>query len=128
MSPIVLVPLVPDVRSVITANSIDSFFHQRENAQGVEAKVYYVLNQFDRSLPLHLEVGKALHAVLGERLLPFALERSPDVSEALADGMTVVDYAPGSALVEDYIGLAEWVQQVMAPAQANPRGARWSEQ
>ena len=127
MSPTVLVPLIPDVNSVVTANSIDAFFRQRANAQGAEAQVYFVLNQFDPSVLLHLELAKALHAALGERLLPFALERDPAVSEALADGMTIIDYAPESPSVDDYSRLAEWVAQAMAPANANPRSARWTE-
>lgn len=127
LSPTVLVPLVPDVNSVLAAHSIDSYFQHRASAQGVEEEVYYVLNQFDPSLPLHREVGKMLRGALGERLLPFALERSPAVSEALADGMTVIDYAPGSTIAEDYTSLARWVEQVMAPAQVNSRGGRWSE-
>ena len=57
---------------------------------------YYVLNQFDPSLPLHLDVREVLREQLGDRLLPFALRRAPAVSEALAEGMTVMDYAPNS--------------------------------
>ena len=125
--PTVLVPLAPDVNSVLAAHSIDSYFEHRANAQGAETDVYYVLNQFDPSLPLHREVGKMLRGALGDRLLPFALERSPAVSEALADGMTVIDYASGSSITEDYTNLARWVEQVMAPAQVNSRGGRWSE-
>lgn len=128
ISPLVLVPLIPDVNSVIAANTIDSFFQRQANAAGGGPDVYYILNQFDPSLPLHLEVAKVLRAGLGDRLLPFALERNPAVSEALADGMTMMDYAPGSPLAEDYVTLAKWVEHVMAPAQLNSRTARWSEQ
>ncbi len=63
---------------------------------------YYVLNQFDSSLPLHLDVREVLREQLGERLLPFALRRAPAVSEALAEGMTVMDYAPNSAVAETF--------------------------
>ena len=127
LSPMILVPLGPDVNSVVAANSIDSFFQHQANVQGVETEVYYVLNQFDPSLPLHVEVSKVLRAGLGERLLPFVLERTPAVSEALADGMTVIDYAPESPITEDYASLAKWLQQAMTPAQASSRGGRWSE-
>ncbi len=54
---------------------------------------FYLLNGFDASLPLHLDVREVLRGKLGERLLPFAVRRSPAVSEALAEGMTVIDYA-----------------------------------
>ena len=127
LAPKVLVPLVPDVNSIVAANSIDSFFQHRANATGAAPDVYYMLNQFDPSLPLHLEVAKVLQAGLGERLLPIVLERDTAVNEALADGMTIIDYAPASAVAENYNHLAEWVEHVMAPVQANPRGARWRE-
>jgi cellulose synthase operon protein YhjQ len=127
MSPTVLVPLFPDVNSLVTAQKIESFFRQRAGEHGAETEIYYVLNQFDPSVLLHMEVAKALHSALGERLLPFALERDPAVSEALADGMTIVDYAPGSPLVENFNRLAEWVELVVAPARANAPSARWSE-
>ena len=56
-----------------------------------------MLNQFDASLPLHLDVREVLRRQLGDRLLPFVVRRAPAVSEALAEGMTVVDYAPDGA-------------------------------
>jgi cellulose synthase operon protein YhjQ len=127
MSPAVLVPLVPDVNSVLAVNSIDSFFQREAGAVGAQTDVYYVLNQFDASLPLHQEVRKVLRERVGERLLPFELQRTPAVSEALAEGMTIMDYAPDSALAEDYNSLAKWLQDVIAPASMQSRGARWSE-
>jgi cellulose biosynthesis protein BcsQ len=122
-SPVVLVPLVPDVVSVVAADSIDSFFHHHAGAPDV----YYLLNQFDASLPLHADVRKVLQERLGERLLPFALQRTPAVSEALAEGMTIVDYAPDSPLAEDFNSLAKWLEGVLAPAEMNSRDVRWSE-
>jgi cellulose biosynthesis protein BcsQ len=88
---------------------------------------YYVLNQFDHSLPLHLDVREVLREQLGDRLLPFALRRAPAMSEALAEGMTVMDYAPNSTVAEDYGSLAGWVKSLSAPASTGYRGVRWSE-
>ena len=126
LNPRVLVPIMPDLNSVMSVASIDAFF---ENYSGSLGKFpYYVLNQFDPSLPLHLDVREVLREQLGDRLLTFALRRSPAISEALAEGMTVMDYAPGSAVTEDFGSLAGWVKNVMAPASASFRGLRWSEQ
>ena len=86
-----------------------------------------MLNQFDPSLPLHLDVREVLREQLGERLLPFSLRRAPAVSEALAEGMTVVDYAPNSTVAEDFGALAGWVKSLAAPASLGFRGVRWSE-
>ena len=55
------------------------------------------------------------------------LRRTPAMSEALAEGMTVMDYAPGSPLADDFVALAGWVKSLSAPATASSRGVRWSE-
>lgn len=126
LSPIVLVPLIPDMNSVVSVSSIDAFF-QHNSAAGKPVRPYYVLNQFDSSLPLHLDVREVLREQLGDRLLPFALRRAPAVSEALAEGMTVMDYAPNSTVAEDFGSLAGWVKSLSAPASSGFRGVRWSE-
>jgi cellulose biosynthesis protein BcsQ len=112
--------------SVVSVGSIDAFFEHNNN-NGKPALPYYVLNQFDPSLPLHLDVREVLREQLGDRLLPFTLRRTPAVSEALAEGMTVMDYAPNSAVTEDYASLAAWVKSLSAPASSSFRGVRWSE-
>lgn len=127
LSPMILVPVVPDMSSVVSVGSIDSFFQHNVSASGQSVRPYYVLNQFDPSLPLHLDVREVLREQLGDRLLPFALRRSPAVSEALAEGMTIVDYAPNSATAEDFGSLAAWVKSLAAPATHGYRGVRWSE-
>jgi cellulose synthase operon protein YhjQ len=128
MSPTVLVPLVPDLNAILTARSIDSFFQQQAATQDVPSDVYYVLNQFDQSLPLHLEVRKVLREKLGEHLLPFELQRIPAVSEAVAEGMTIMDYAPDSPIAGEFVTLANWLESVAAPVDLRARSRRWSEQ
>ena len=127
LQPLILVPVVPDMNSVVSVSSIDAFFERNAGAAGKAAMPYYVLNQFDPSLPLHLDVREVLREQIGERLLPFALRRAPTVSEALAEGMTVMDYAPNSTVAEDFSSLAGWVKTVSAPAGSSFRGVRWSE-
>jgi cellulose biosynthesis protein BcsQ len=86
----------------------------------------YLLNQFDASLPLHVDVREILRQQLGNRLLPFVVRRSSAVSEALAEGMTVIDYAPDSSAAEEFLHLAGWLRTVSAAA-SGFRRARWSE-
>jgi cellulose synthase operon protein YhjQ len=127
LSPLILVPIIPDMNSVVSVSSIDAFF-QHNGAPGVKSALpYYVLNQFDSSLPLHLDVREVMREQLGDRLLPFSLRRAPAVSEALAEGMTVMDYAPNSTVAEDFGSLAGWVKGLSAPANSSYRGVRWSE-
>ncbi|MHB1022879.1 MAG: cellulose biosynthesis protein BcsQ [Acidobacteriaceae bacterium] len=128
MGPIVLVPVAPDMNSVISISAVEQFFQNQTDADGRAIKVFYILNQFDASQPLHLDVREVLRQQLGDRLLPFVIRRSQAISEALAEGMTVMDYAPNSPVAEDYMNLAAWVRNVSAPASLGFRGVRWSEQ
>ncbi|MHB1699137.1 MAG: cellulose biosynthesis protein BcsQ [Acidobacteriaceae bacterium] len=128
MSPVVLVPVSPDLNSVISLSAAEQFFQTHADVDRRALKVFYVLNQFDASQPLHLDVREVLRQQLGDRLLPFVIRRSPAVSEALAEGMTVMDYAPNSPVAEDYMNLAAWVRSTSAPASLGFRGVRWSEQ
>ena len=127
MNPTILVPVAPDMNSVISLQMVEKFFAAVNDGDGRPMQPYYVLNQFDTSLPLHLDVREVLRRQLGDRLLPFVVRRAPAVSEALAEGMTVVDYAPDAAVAEDYLNLATWLRTVAAPATAGFRNVRWSE-
>ncbi len=122
LKPTVLVPIMADMSSVATIRAVESFFQGHP-----EIRPLYLLNQFDSALPLHLDVREVLRQQLGDRLLPFTIRHSSAVSEALAEGMTVVDYAAGSPVTEDYMRLASWLRSFAAPVTAGMRSARWSE-
>ena len=98
----------------------------RDTACGI-FRPRYVLNQYDPGLPLHLDVREVLRQSLGDRLLPFTVHRAPAVSEALAEGMTVIDYAPGTPVAEEYKSLAAWLRDLAVPGAAKSRVLRWSE-
>ncbi len=123
----VLVPLAPDMNSIIGLHSIERYCDGVRDAEGRPVLPFYLLNGFDASLPLHLDVREVLRGKLGDRLLPSVVRRSPAVSEALAEGMTVIDYAPGDAVTGDYHKLAGWLRGVSAPAMQAPGNTRWSE-
>ena len=124
LHPTVLVPLLPDMSSVASVGSLEAFLAR---ASGGSNEPVYLLNQFDASSPLHLDVRQILRDQLGDRLLPFVLRRCSAVSEALAEGMTVIDYATGSAAAKDYWDLAGWLRSLDAPAAIGYGGLRWSE-
>ncbi|ADV82216.1 cellulose synthase operon protein YhjQ/BcsQ [Terriglobus saanensis] len=127
VSPTILVPVAPDMNSVLGIQGMEKTLQSLVNADGRPISVFYVLTQFDATLPLHLDIREALKQKLGARLLPISIRRSPSVSEALAEGMTVIDYAPSAHVTEDYTQLASWVRNQTAPATAGFRGMRWSE-
>jgi cellulose synthase operon protein YhjQ len=123
----VLVPVTPDMNSVISLGLVEKFFSGLFDGDAGPLQPFYLLNQFDPSLPLHLDVREVLRRKLGDRLLPFVIRRAPAVSEALAEGMTVVDYAPDNPIAEDYINVATWLRSIAAPATAGFRNVRWTE-
>ena len=122
-----LVPVTPDMNSVIGLGAMERFFAKLGEDAGTTVLARYLLTQFDPALPLHLDVREVIRRQLGDRLLPFVIRRSPAVAEALAEGMTVIDYAPESGVADDYRELAKWVRSCAAPAQGVPNSARWSE-
>jgi cellulose synthase operon protein YhjQ len=119
LKPTVLVPLLPDMSSVASLGPLEALPESGETL--------YLLNQFDAESSLHLDVRALLQQQLGDRLLPFVVRRSYAVSEALAEGMTVIDYAPDSPVAEDYRVLASWLRSFAAASEVGTRGVRWTE-
>jgi cellulose synthase operon protein YhjQ len=128
LHPLVLVPMAPDMNSVISLQAVERFFQGIFDSDGRPLLPFYILNQFDASLPLHLDVREVFRRQLGDRLLHFVIRRSPQVSEALAEGMTVVDYAPDSPVSQDYLDVASWLKTISPPTTSAFRNIRWSEQ
>jgi cellulose synthase operon protein YhjQ len=127
LHPTVLVPIEPDMNSVISLQAVERLFRSIVDSEGRALLPFYVLNQFDAALPLHLDVREVFRRKLGDRLLRVAIRHSPAVSEALAEGMTVVDYAPASPVSQDYLDVASWLRSISPPATAEFRGLRWGE-
>lgn len=126
LEPLILVPLLPDVHSGATVSSIEALIAPAVD-QKTAAEPYYLLNQFDPAQPRHRFVREALQAILGHRLLPLELHRDPAIPDALAEGMTILDYAPESQAAEEYRKLAEWLRTVFPPS-SGWSSRRWSEQ
>lgn len=111
-----VVPILPDMNSVIGIEAMERYFERMVDSEGRRVLPFYLLNQFDGALALHQDVREVLRRRVGERLLSFAVRRSLVVSEALAEGMTVVDYAPESPVARDYFDLAAWLRTVSPSA------------
>lgn len=118
LHPTVLVPITPDMNSVISLQALEKMFGSITDSDGRPVLPYYVLNRFVAALPLHLDIREVFRRQLGERLLKVAIRDSPAVSEALAEGMTVLDYAPVSPVSLDLLDVAAWVQRISPPATA----------
>jgi len=98
-----LVVLTPDLNSVYRIDAI------LRSLAGQAA--FFVLNKFDETVGLHEQVLGWLKRKLGDRLLPVTLRRSDEVADALAEGITVMDYSPASGIAEDYRGLVEIIRR-----------------
>jgi cellulose biosynthesis protein BcsQ len=98
-----------------------------ELLEGLLANPIYLLNQFDANSSPHLDVRATLQRRLGDRLLPFVVHHGSVVSEALAEGRMVLDYAPDSEPADDYRRLAAWLRNYAASALGGNAPARWSE-
>jgi len=127
LNSVVVVPVAPDMNSVISLGTVEKFFNGVTDGQGRPVQPYFLLNQFDPSQRLHLDVREVMRRQLGDRLLPFVIRRSQAVSEALAEGMTVMDYAADAPVAADYMNLASWLRSLSMPAAAVFTNARWSE-
>ncbi len=105
-----VVPIVPDFCSALCVLDLEDRL-RAEKSNGTDAILpHYLLNKFDSALALHRDLQILLKSRLGDRLLPLVIRRSDAVSEALAKGMTVVDYSPESGIAQDFLQLAEWVR------------------
>jgi cellulose synthase operon protein YhjQ len=127
LRPAVLVPLIPSMDSVIRLESTERLFRELSRWRAEPLLPYYVLNHFDPSQPLHLDVQTALRRRLGDRFLCFAIHASPAVAEAAADGMTVIDYSPDAVVAQNYGEIAAWLKTVSPPRSSEVVNTRWGE-
>ena len=115
LRPVVLVPVCPDVDSVAELEAVETLLKQ-PGPDGGEARVYFLLNQFDESSAPHRALRAKLALRLQDRLLQQPLSNSSLVREAMEAGMTVIDHAPESGIAEEYRTLAAWLRAVAPPA------------
>ncbi|MEP7363589.1 MAG: cellulose synthase operon protein YhjQ/BcsQ [Acidobacteriota bacterium] len=111
-----VVVLAPDIRCVLQIRSIEKKF------AGCEAGSLprYVLNQFNQEIPLHQEVRASLANHLGDRLAPITVRSAQEIPKALAEGLTVIDYAPNSPVASDIVQVVDWLRS-SATSASNPK-------
>lgn len=104
-----VVPVLADMRGVKAAIRLSEQLDSYESEQGRRLAFYFVLNQFDAASRLQEEMRQHLMRRLGGRLAPVAIRWSDDIGAALAEGATVLDYAPASPASQDFESLGEWL-------------------
>jgi cellulose biosynthesis protein BcsQ len=125
---VVVVPLLSDLNSILNLSRIEySIKSMREKGIAVPLP-YYLFNKFDENSPMDQQAQELVARQCGDRLLPFQIRRSPDVTAAICDRMTVADHAPESEVMHDFLHLAVWLKKMAPVHQALSRSsARWSE-
>lgn len=127
---VTLIPLVVDLNSLISIPRIEANNIAMREQQKLEApRPTYILNKYDEESQREREGRDLIARQVGDRLLPIAIRRSPYVTEAISQRMTVVDYASDSKITEDLYQLAFWLRQAAPVSQpaAKPAAVRWSE-
>ncbi len=108
-----LIVLTPDINSVMALAPFRRLYEGLDRpGSRQQPSVHFLVNKYDPASAFHAEVLQNLRQQLGARLLPFCIRRSDAVAEALAAGMTVLEYAPKSTPAEDFLRLATWARQV----------------
>ena len=124
---VVMVPLLTDLNSIMSIPRIEGY-HRMMDEQGVVAPwPVYVSNKFDMESERERSGRELIAREVGERLLPITIRRSPKVSEAIAQRMTVTDYAGESAIAQEFLQLALWLKKAAPVAQLARTTGRWSE-
>ena len=96
---------IPDVGSLIGARKL------KESLEITSRQAICVLNRFDPSIPLHLEILSLYRANFSQVVI---IHNSPLVSEALAEGTTVVEWAPRTKASVDFLNLFKIVSHQLA--------------
>lgn len=126
---VILIPLVVDLNSIMSISRVEAGNAAlREKFNLDLPNPIYVLNKYDEESEREREGRDLITRQVGDRLLPIAIRRSPYVTEAISQRMTVVDYAFDSKITEDLSQLAFWLRQTAPLAQPAAKPAiRWSE-
>jgi cellulose biosynthesis protein BcsQ len=125
MCTVVLIPLLPDLNSVVTVAAIESSLNAQ--AMGSKPLVYYLFNRFDEHKLNDQHARDIVARECGERLLPITLRHDGKLTEALHGSLATADHSPGPELSHDYLELAQWVRRAAPLSAAVLLAGRWSE-
>jgi cellulose biosynthesis protein BcsQ len=127
MCTVVLVPLLPDLNSIVSVARIENLLDAL--AKGVNRPaIFYLFNRFNEHSMNDQRAREFVEQQCGHRLLPISLRHGQELAEALHAGVAGADFAAGSDLSHDYLELALWVRRVAPVTTAIAVSGRWSEQ
>jgi cellulose synthase operon protein YhjQ len=104
--------LTPDVKCLYRLSGFRRWLAAQQQLLGHPLPVGYLLNKFDPAVTFHADMQQWLRCELGNRLLSFTIRRTDAITEALGTGTTLIEYAPDSPAVNDFLRLAAWTRDV----------------
>ena len=128
MASTILVPLLPDLNSILTIPRIEASLEKMRSSGLKVPAPFYVFSEFDSESSVDQRARELVAGQCGERLLPLTIRHGGEVGQAIASRMTVVDHAPESEVTHDYVQLAGWLQSVAPIRRAAKSAVRWTEQ
>jgi cellulose biosynthesis protein BcsQ len=127
MCTVVLIPLLPDLNSLITVSRIESALKPQSMGSKTPA-VFYLFNRFDELSSNDQRARAFVARQCGHRLLPITHHHSAEVAEALGSGNSGADLTSGSDLSHDYLELAFWIRRVAPVTSAGFLPSEWRTQ
>jgi cellulose biosynthesis protein BcsQ len=127
MCTMVLVPLLPDLNSIVSVVRLESLLNAIAKGANRPA-VFYFFNRFSEHSINDQRAREFVEQQCGQRLLPISLRYGQEMADALHAGVAGADLTAGSDLSHDYLELALWVRRVAPAATAVSVAGRWSEQ
>ncbi len=125
---VILIPLVVDLNSIMSIPRAEAHNRAMREERGLTLPLpVYLSNKYDAAIEREREGRELIARQVGGRLLPITIRRSPVVTDAISQRMTVADYAPDSEVVDDLRQLARWLQEVAPVAHPTRTAGRWSE-
>jgi cellulose synthase operon protein YhjQ len=124
----ILIPLLPDLNSILAIPRVEASLEKMRTAGTHVPPPFYIFSEFDKESPIDQRARELVARQCGDRLLPLTIRYAAEVGQAIADRMTVVDYAPESEVTHDYAQLAAWLQTVAPARETRKSSGRWTEQ
>lgn len=108
---LILVPLRPDINALVTVERTEQALRASDTPPTLGA--WYLLNQFDATRDLHIQVHDVLRQRLGERLLSFVIPLDNAVQEALANGQPPQIYRSVAPFCQGVERLRMWLEPIV---------------
>jgi len=127
MCAFVLIPLLPDMNSILSVSRIESMFEQmRLRGAGIPSP-FYLFNKFDAEDEVDEGARELVMRQCGGRLLPWSIRYDAEAARAIARRKTVIDHAPDAELAHASHKLAALLQRTVAGKRARRSGRRWND-